>query len=151
MRCLWRDSIYQLWAEGLICYLVPTVTSVLLWVLSLCFHFSFVFQLLIYIRLRVQKKERKIIQTEYLTLLLAAKQSDRGVNTWAVGQCRCSVSRCVLPVLCVPNPASEQSNLSVFEKKKRSKKRKQNPVDAAQENILTSGIANLCRSGSSSS
>lgn len=84
-------------------------------------------------------------------LLLAAKQSDRGVNSGAVGQGRCNVSRCVLPVLCVPNPASEQSNLSVFETKKRRKKRKKKPMDAAQEDILTSGIANLCRFGSSSS
>lgn len=34
--------------------------------LSLCFHFSFVFQLLIYIRCQDQEKQGKIIQPKYL-------------------------------------------------------------------------------------
>ena len=67
MHCLWRDSIYQLRAEGLICCLAPAVTSALLWVLSLCFHFSFVFQLLIYVRRRDQEQQGKTIQPKYLT------------------------------------------------------------------------------------
>lgn len=62
MCFLWHDSIYQMWAEGLICYLVPTVTSVLLRVLSLCFHFIFVFQLIIYIGCWDREKQGKIIQ-----------------------------------------------------------------------------------------
>lgn len=131
-RRYWRDVLpltwHQLWAEGQICYLVPTATSVLLWALSLCFHCRFLFQSLIYRKCWDWEKQGNAIQPTYLALgsgfcsLLPSKvREDWTHELWYKAD---EVSPGVYYLLCVYQTQPMNSPILLYFKNNNNNKKK---------------------------